>query len=1442
MKRSVGLASLFLAALVACWGQSFTSTDGPISFTGTGGSSASPYGSTVTVSGISAPVQTVTVTITNFQGTNGSNGAFVGDLAWELVDNQSHAFVFWADYPLDGNSIGQTSPVSFTFSDSGNTVGNNFIFPTTPPSPYKPVTGGVLTFNSPAPNDGSSSYATSAGSATFTGVFNQNTSPNGTWTLYTLDHGADTSFPGKFASWTLTITPETLTSTTTTVSPSLASPILTTQSPTFTATVTSSGGPVSTGTVAFTDDGTTIAGCGAAAVSVGTATCTTSLPEGTHTIKAAYSGGGAFGPSSGSLTDYIVYHPTTTTGTAGQFCNTGGFTLNYTQNATGAPYPSYINVTGQTGSVASVSLQLNNGTTGASGPDGVSLLLVDPSGHEFIPVQNTGGTNPVSSGVTFNLADSGTTAIPTPWVSGTYSPTSNPTMATWPAPAPAVTTANAAAPEGGASFTSSFLGDTADGFWALYPIIGRDFDAGNTGSFSGGWCVTLTTSGDPASTTTVTSSQNPTLESTDVTITATVQDANTHSAVTAGTVTFKEGTTVLASAVSLNGSGQASFTYSSAVEGDHFITAYYSGATGNHAPSTSSPFDERVNHPTTNPSSGVYCNTGAISLPNTGGAPYDSQPYPSDITLPFIPGQVTSFTVTANGVTVYPEYLGLLLTSPNGSPVQNLVLMANEGGATTLTSGIALTFSDAGASFPASLTASGTYKPGASSTSNISFPSPAPPAADLVYPPTVGSGTLATSFSDAFPTSFTGVWSLFANTWEANPGQSISGGWCLNLTVTPPAASVTKTAVSGPWTQGQQNVSYTIAVKNNGPGSSGGTASPVTVSDTLPSSLAPASTPGSGTDWSCAAVSQTITCTNPDIVASGSSYPALTLFANVSPTAPSPVSNTATVTGGGFSLVNSNTTSTTVNPAPVLSVGKSAVGTFTQGSTAEWDVTVSNTAAGSATFGTTTAVDTLPSNYTLSSYSGSGWTCSGVAQIITCTSSTAVSGGSAFPTLKIIVNVPAASPVSVTNNVVAFGGGDLTHTSSSNGATASSTAAVVQVPATITINAGATQSATVGTAFATALAVTVKDANSVPIVGTSVTFTVVPGGSGQSGTFAGNVTTVTTPTNSSGVASAGTFTANSIAGSYTVSVTDSPAPAATFNLTNTIAAPTVTNITSTVANGSYGVGAVIPITVTFSHAVNVTGVPSIAPNSGGSASYSAGSGTSTLTFTYTVASPQSTSHLDASSTTALTLNGGTITDSSSNNAVLTLPVGATAGSLYSNKTIVIDTTAPAVVSYNALFGSAGSYNVSANTGGRTRLPWEITGIQVVFSKPIVSGDVNSLSGITTTAFSGLGTTTLTWSITPAPIGSFSTVLEGTGVDAIKDAAGNALAGGSGFSQAFKVLWGDFNDDGVVNSQDLVLVNKAISAAYNIFADINGDGVVNALDVQAVRLRLGTTQP
>ena len=123
--------------------------------------------------------------------------------------------------------------------------------------------------------------------------------------------------------------------------------------------------------------------------------------------------------------------------------------------------------------------------------------------------------------------------------------------------------------------------------------------------------------------------------------------------------------------------------------------------------------------------------------------------------------------------------------------------------------------------------------------------------------------------------------------------------------------------------------------------------------------------------------------------------------------------------------------------------------------------------------------------------------------------------------------------------------------------------------------------------------------------------------------------------------------------------------------------PKVTTVSSTTAAGTYGAGTVIPITITFSEAVKVTGKPKLALDAGKGvvATYTGGSGTATLTFTYTVAAKQNTADLDYASMAALTLNGGSIKDLAGNAASLTLPSTGTDG--LAVEKIVINTTAPA---------------------------------------------------------------------------------------------------------------------------------------------------------------------
>ncbi len=187
-------------------------------------------------------------------------------------------------------------------------------------------------------------------------------------------------------------------------------------------------------------------------------------------------------------------------------------------------------------------------------------------------------------------------------------------------------------------------------------------------------------------------------------------------------------------------------------------------------------------------------------------------------------------------------------------------------------------------------------------------------------------------------------------------------------------------------------------------------------------------------------------------------------------------------------------------------------------------------------------------------------------------------------------------------------------------------------------------------------------------------------------------------------------------------------------------APTISNVTSTLADGNYRIGQVVPISVTFSENVSVTGTPKLALNNGSQATYLSGSGSNTLTFNYTVAAGQNIADLDYASALALSLSGGTIKDASNNNATLTLPSPGASNSLGANKNIAIDTTAPAIAGVNSTLAN-GSYTIG-----------QVVPIAVTFNESVKVTGAPTLAlntGGKAAYASGSGTNTLTFNYTVA---------------------------------------------------------------------------------------------
>ncbi len=170
---------------------------------------------------------------------------------------------------------------------------------------------------------------------------------------------------------------------------------------------------------------------------------------------------------------------------------------------------------------------------------------------------------------------------------------------------------------------------------------------------------------------------------------------------------------------------------------------------------------------------------------------------------------------------------------------------------------------------------------------------------------------------------------------------------------------------------------------------------------------------------------------------------------------------------------------------------------------------------------------------------------------------------------------------------------------------------------TLTTNAGSTpQSATINTAFAAPLTVTVKDGANTAVPGVSVTFTAPS--SGASGTFSNNGTAITVPTDGFGVASA-PFTANSIAGgSYNVTAAATGLIPVNFSLSNVAGPPSqvVANAGTTPQQTDVNTAFPNALAVTVTDAANnpVSGVivAFTAPASGASGTFSNNTATISL--------------------------------------------------------------------------------------------------------------------------------------------------------------------------------------------------------------------------------------
>jgi uncharacterized repeat protein (TIGR01451 family) len=212
--------------------------------------------------------------------------------------------------------------------------------------------------------------------------------------------------------------------------------------------------------------------------------------------------------------------------------------------------------------------------------------------------------------------------------------------------------------------------------------------------------------------------------------------------------------------------------------------------------------------------------------------------------------------------------------------------------------------------------------------------------------------------------------------------------------------SIVKTSTPAGTVNGGQAFTYTLAVTNGGPD----VATAVSVTDPLPAGVTFVSATGTG--WTCNQVAGTVTCTLPTLPV-GAANP-ITISA-VAPPSAAVLSNTATVSSSTTESNPANNTSTntlTVVANSDLSITKTASGTTAYGANAfTYTLAVSNLGPNSAS--NVSVSDTLPAGSSFVSASGTGWACSQVAGVVTCTRPLLAVG--AAPSISLVINAPATA-------------------------------------------------------------------------------------------------------------------------------------------------------------------------------------------------------------------------------------------------------------------------------------------------------------------------------------------------------------------------------------------------------------------------------------------------
>ena len=354
--------------------------------------------------------------------------------------------------------------------------------------------------------------------------------------------------------------------------------------------------------------------------------------------------------------------------------------------------------------------------------------------------------------------------------------------------------------------------------------------------------------------------------------------------------------------------------------------------------------------------------------------------------------------------------------TPVLAPSADLSITKDDGGASASAGGsvvYTIVVTNNGPSDAAAVSVADTTPPGLVFQSNAgACTTPFPCALGTV--PAGATRTITTTFAVpsgyTAPDPITNTATVSSTTNDPSPGNN-SDSDTTPLTAPQADLAITKSDGGAGVTPGN-NVTYTLAVTNNGPAD----AANLTVSDTVPAGLGFVSANGAG--WTCGEAAGVVTCTRPALAVGAA--PPITLVLSVPGgyTGANPIVNTATVTtttNDPNPTNNTGTDSTPVGGAMAdLAIVKDDGGTtVVPGNNVTYTLAVSNAGPSDAT--SVSVTDTIPAGLGFVSANGTGWSCGQAAGVVTCTRALLASGASA-PAITLVLSVPpsyvAPDPIS----------------------------------------------------------------------------------------------------------------------------------------------------------------------------------------------------------------------------------------------------------------------------------------------------------------------------------------------------------------------------------------------------------------------------------------------